>query len=157
MALLEDILLRFRRVWAPAGAVAGQASVPADLEARVDDELRELTAALNAIAEEGHALIRAAEAESANSVTAAKLEAERILETARSRIPEARAKRAAACIRDRRSESDDLIAGAEKQARELRDRARSRMPAIVDRAVNAVFAQAPGSGQEEHARVVGGG
>jgi ElaB/YqjD/DUF883 family membrane-anchored ribosome-binding protein len=157
MPLLEDILLRFRRVWAPPGPVVGQAAVPTDFEARVDDELRELTSALSAIDEEGQSVVRAAESEAAKLIAAARSEAERAIQTARSRLPEVRATRAAARIRDSEADINDLVAEAEEQARDLRDRARSRMQGVVDTAVTDVFADTAGSLEEEHARIVGGG
>jgi cell division septum initiation protein DivIVA len=157
MPLLEDFLLRFRRVWAPPGPVAGQAAVPADLEARVDDELRELTSALSAIDDEGKSIIQAAEAEAARIVAAAQSEADRLIETARGKLPEVRATKAAACIRDRTTERDQLIAKAEKRAIDLHDRAVARMQSVAGRVVSDVFEDMAGSVEEEHARVVGGG
>jgi cell division septum initiation protein DivIVA len=157
MPLLEDILLRFRRVWAAPGPGAGQSAVPVDLEVRLDDELSELTSALSAIDEEGRSVVQAAEKEAAGILAAARSEAERTIQTARSGLPEVRATRAAARIRDRSADINHLIAEAEKRASDLRDRARPRMQGFVDRAVNDVFADTPGLAKEEHARVVGGG
>jgi vacuolar-type H+-ATPase subunit H len=156
MPLLEDFLLRFRRVWAPPGPAAGQAAVPADLEARVDDELRELTSALIAIDDEGKSIVQAAEAEAAKLLAAAQSEADRVIETARGKLPEVRASRATARISDRKTERDELVAGAEKQAIDLRDRAAARMQSVADRVVSVVFEQGAVSVKEEHARVVGG-
>jgi ElaB/YqjD/DUF883 family membrane-anchored ribosome-binding protein len=157
MPLLEDFLLRFRRVWAPPGPVTGQAAVPADLDARVDDELRELTSELRAIDEGGQSVVRAAESEAATIIAAARSEAESAIQAARSRLPEVRATRAAARIRDREADLNDVIAEAAKQAADLRDRARSRMQDFVDKAVTDVFADTAESLEEEHARIVGGG
>jgi cell division septum initiation protein DivIVA len=156
MPLLDDFLLRFRRVWAPPGPAAGQAAVPADLEARVDDELSELTSALNAIDGEGKSIVQAAEAEAAKVLAAAQSEADRLIETARGKLPEVRASRATARISDRKTERDQLIASAEKQAVDLRDRAMTRMQSFAGRVVGDVFEQVAGSVKEEHARVVGG-
>lgn len=157
MPLLEDFLLRFRRVWAPPGPASGQSAVPIDLEARVDDELRELTSALRTIDEEGQSIVRAAEAEAAKIIALAQSEAERPIQSARSKLPEVRATRAAARIRDRETEMKGLLAEAEKQAGALRGRGRSRLHDVVDKALTAVFADTDGSLEEEHARVVGGG
>ncbi len=156
MPLLDDFLLRFRRVWAPPGPVAGQAAVPADLEARVDDELRELTSELSSIDDEGKSIVQTAEAEAAKIVAAAQSEADRLIGTARGKLPEVRASKAAACIRDRKAERDQLTASAEKQAIDLRDRALSRIQSVAGRVVSDVFEGLAGSVEEEHARVVGG-
>lgn len=156
MPLLEDLLLRFRRVWAPPGPVAGQAGVPEDLGAHVDDELRELTAELNAIDLEGQELLRAAQIEAASITDAARIESERLAEEARLRVPEVRAGRAAQRVLDRQAEIDGLLTAAEKQAAELRARARSRMPPVVDEVAAAVFAGVDAS-EVDGARVMGGG
>ncbi|MFI4972093.1 MAG: hypothetical protein WCC30_05515 [Candidatus Dormiibacterota bacterium] len=156
MPLLEDFLLRFRRVWAPPGPVAGQAPVPADLEARIDDELHELTSALSAIDDEGRSIVQAAESEAAKIVAAAQPEADRLIESARGKLPEVRATSATARISDRKAETDELIANAEKQAVDLRNRAMTRMQSFAGRVVIDVFEDAAGSVKEEHARLVGG-
>jgi vacuolar-type H+-ATPase subunit H len=152
---LEDILLRFRRVWAPPGPVMGQAGVPADLQARVDDELRELTALLASIDEEGKALVQAAENEAAKIVASAQEDAARAVEAAQRRAPEVRATGAAARVKDRQAAMDSLLAAAENNAVELRSRARTRMDEVVQTVMDSTFA---GLSQEEgHARSVGGG
>jgi len=156
MPLLEDFLLRFRRVWAPPGPVAGQAPVPADLEARIDDELHELTSALSAIDDEGKSIVQSAESEAAKIVAAAQSEADRVIESARGKLPEVRASSATARISNRKTEADQVIASAEKQAIDLRDRAVARMQSFAGRVVGDVFEQVAGSVKEEHARVVGG-
>jgi vacuolar-type H+-ATPase subunit H len=156
MPLLEDFLLRFRRVWAPPGPVAGQAPVPADLEARIDDELHELTSALSAIDDEGKSIVQSAESEAAKIVAAAKSEADRLIESAQGKLPEVRASSATARISNRKTEADQLIASAETQAIDLRDRAVARMQSFAGRVVGDVFEPVAGSVKEEHARVVGG-
>lgn len=157
MPLLEDFLLRFRRVWASPGPVAGLAAVPADLEAGVDEELRELTSSLDAIDEEGRSIVQAAEDAAASIVALAQSEADRTIEVARATLPEVRTTKAAASIRDRRTDRDQLIATAEKQAIDLRLRALARMQSVAGRVVSDVFEDIAGSVEEEHARVVGGG
>ncbi|HEX9100295.1 MAG TPA: hypothetical protein VF956_12475 [Candidatus Dormibacteraeota bacterium] len=152
---LEDILLRFRRVWAPPGPVMGQAGVPADLQARVDDELRELTALLASIDEECQAVVRAAEEEAAKIVARARADAASAVEAAQHGIPAVRAQGAAARIKDRQAVIDALIVGAQKEAIELRDRARKRMDGVVDTVLAKTFASA--SAEEGDARIVGGG
>jgi hypothetical protein len=157
MPLLEDVLLRFRRIWTPPGPAAGQTAVPADLEARMDDELRELTSALAAIEEEGESIERAAGAEASDIIAAAQLDAERTVAEARERLPEVRATTAAERIRNREADIAQLTAGAEKRASELRERARARMQGFVDRAVEMAFAESSASLEGDHARVMGGG
>lgn len=154
MPLLEDLLLRFRRVWAPPGPVAGQAGVPEDTAATLDDELRELSVELAAIDEKGLEVVRRAETEATGIVAAARAEAESIVQAARARAPAVRAERAAARVRDRAGEIQRLLAGAERDAASIRDNARSRMPAVVDKVVEAVFAHA-GASEVEHVSVVG--
>jgi hypothetical protein len=152
---LEDILLRFRRVWAPPGPVMGQAGVPADLQARVDDELRELTALLASIDEEGQAVVRAAEEQAAKIVARAHLDAGSAVESAQRGAPAVRAQGAAARIKDRQAAIDALMVGAEKEAVELRDRARTRMNGLVDAVLARTFASV--SAEEDDARIVGRG
>lgn len=152
---LEDILLRFRRVWAPPGPVMGQSGVPSDLQARVDDELRELTALLASIDEEGQAIVRAARTDAAAIVTQARATSERAVEAAQQRRPEVRSQGAAARIKDRQEVIDALMVRAEKEAGELRRRSRTRMDGLVDDVLARTFAGAPL--EEGHARVVGGG
>ncbi len=156
MPLLEDLLLRFRRVWAPPGPVEGQAGVPADLERTLDDELRALTVALNAIDQEGQVIVQAAESEAAAIIAAARAESVRIVESARSRVPDVRAGKAAARIRDREEDVKALIAKAEGGAKEMQSRARSRMQPFIDRVKADVLAESAGSLEEQHARVMGG-
>ena len=156
MPLLEDLLLRFRRVWAPPGPVEGQSGVPADLERTLDDELRELTLALSAIDREGQAIVQAAESEAAAIIAGARGESARIVEAARSRVPDVRAGKAAARTQDREEDVKALLANAETGAREMRARARSRMQPLVDRVKADVFAESAGSWEEQHARVMGG-
>ncbi|MFI5283317.1 MAG: hypothetical protein ACHQ0J_09335 [Candidatus Dormibacterales bacterium] len=157
MPLLEDLLLRFRRIWAPPGAVAGQASVPADLQARVDDELRELTVALDAIGREGQAVVEASEREAAAVLAAARAEAQHRIEAARARVPEERSLSASAHIRDRGTEIDARISEAELQAGAIRSRAAERMRPLVDQVTAEVFAGVGGELEVADARVVGGG
>lgn len=155
MPLLEDLLLRFRRVWAPPGPVEGQAGVPVDLERTLDDELHELTIALGAIDQEGQAIVQAAEEQAAGLIAAARLEAARIVEDARSRAPGVRARKAAARTRDRDDEIKALITLAESGASEMRARARSRMQPLVDHVREDVLAAAGGSWEDQHAGVMG--
>ena len=156
MPLLEDFLLRFRRVWAPPGAAAGQASVPTDLEAQIDDELHDLTSALSAIDLEGKSIVQSAESEAARILDAYQSEADRVIESARGKLPEVRASSATARISSRKSEADELIADARKQAVDAGDRAMTRMQSFAGRVVSEAFEQVAGSVKEEHARVVGG-
>ncbi len=156
MPLLEDLLLRFRRVWAPPGPVEGQAGVPTDLERTLDDELRELTVALSAIDQEGQAIVQAAESEAAAIVAEARAESARIVEAARSRVPDVRAGKAAARMQDREEDVKALIARAETGANEMRSRARSRMQPLVNRVKGDVLAESAGSWEEQDARVMGG-
>lgn len=154
MPLLEDLLLRFRRVWAPPGPVVGQPGVPTDLAAGLDDELRDLTIELSAIAREGEGVVQGAEAEARSIIDAARTQSVRIVEAARIAAPEVRSSKAAAKIRDRRAEIDRLILDAQAAAGEIKSRAEDRMPALIERVVAEVLAEHP---EEEHARVVGGG
>lgn len=153
--MLEDLLLRFRRVWAPPGPVSGQAGVPEEAGTQHEDELRELTAALEAIDQEGQRMIRAANAEAAEIMQNARSEAERVVATARARAPEVRANNAAARIRNRQREIDELIAASEREADTIRTRASARLQPIVDRVAAGIFAGI-GSLEEQHARVMGG-
>jgi hypothetical protein len=155
MPMLEDLLLRFRRAWAPPGPVAGQAAVPVDLQARVEDELRELTGELSAIEQEGQAAVHTAEVKAAAIITAARAEAERAVESARSRLPEARAISAAGRIRDRQDQMDALIASAELEVADLHSLAVSRTSGIVDQVVVAVFADIESASEVPNARVLG--
>ncbi len=155
MPLLEDLLLRFRRVWAPPGPVAGQPGVPSDLAAELDDELRDLSIGLAAIAREGEGIVQAAEAEARSIIDSARAEAVRLVEAARIAAPAVRSQKASAKIRDRESEIQRLVADAEEEAAALRRRGRSRMQQVVERVVADVFAGQPA--EEQHARVVGGG
>lgn len=155
MPLLEDLLLRFRRVWAPPGPVVGQPGVPTDLAAGLDDELRELSIELAAIAREGQGVVQAAEAEARSIIDAARTQSVRIVEAARIAAPEVRSSKAAAKMRDRRAEIDRLTADAETAAAAITRRVQDRMPALIERVVGEVLAEQPR--EEEHARVVGGG
>lgn len=156
MPLIEDVLLRFRRVWAPPGPVAGQAGVPEDAGAYLNDELRELTAALQSIGQEGDEILNAAQVEAASITEAARAESARMVEAARRSAPTVRAARAAARVRDRQAEIDGVIADARGEAALIRERALSRMQPLVVRVAADVLA--PASTEEVgHARVVGGG
>jgi hypothetical protein len=157
MPLLEDLLLRFHRIWAPPGAVAGQASVPADLQAHVDDELRELGAALDAIDQEGQAVVHEAEAQAAAVVAAAHADADRRIEAARARAPEERSLSASAHVRDRGAEITARINEAELEAVAIGSRATARFQQIVDLVSAEVFTGVEGASEVPHARVVGGG
>jgi hypothetical protein len=154
MPVLEDMLLRFRRGWTPPGPVMGQAGVPEDLEARVDDELRDLSAHLASIDEEGQALIRAADAEAGSILAAARAQARQVIEAAQSQLAGVRALGAADRIEDRQAAMERLMAGAEREAADLRVRARSRLARTVQAALAEAFADPMEDG---HARVVGGG
>lgn len=154
MPLLEDFLLRFRRVWAPPGPVVGQAGVPTDLEARLDDELRELTEQLAALDEEAQAVVRAAEAEAARLVATAQAAVDDDARLARSGLPEVRASGAAARIHDRQSVMDDVMVRAARDAADLRERSRERMAGVVELVLSDLFTQAS---EESDAHVVGGG
>lgn len=156
MPLIEDLLLRFRRVWAPPGPVAGQAGVPEDAAAHLNDELRDLTAALHAIEDEGDEILRAAHAQATSMVETARAESARIVEAARAGAPTVRAERAAARVRDRQAEIDRLIAAAEMEAAAIRERAREPMQRLAARVAADVLGSA-GREEESHARVVGGG
>jgi cell division septum initiation protein DivIVA len=151
---LEDILLRFRRVWAPPGPVMGQAGVPADLQARVEDELRELTALLASIDEEGKAVLRAADEEAAKIIARAGADAASAIEEAQRTAPEVRAAGAALRIKDRQAATDSLLARAHDDAAQLRDRARERMDGFISAAVSRTFASLA---EESDARIVGRG
>ena len=154
MPLLEDLLLRFRRVWAPPGPVLGQPGVPTDLAAGLDDELRDLSIELAAIAREGQGVVEAAEAAARSIIDAARTQSVRIVEAARVAAPEVRSSKAAATIRDRRVEIDRLIADAQAAAAEITSRSQDRMPPLIERVVAEVLTEQP---EEEHARVMGGG
>lgn len=155
MPLVQDLLLRFRRIWSPPGPVAGQAGVPEEAGANFDDEIRDLSVELAAIDRQADDMMRAAERQAASAGEAAEAESARIVEEVRTRLPAIRAERAAARIKDRQADSDRVIAEAESRAAELRARARSRMPDLVSAVVDDVFARlmAP---EEVHARIVGG-
>ncbi len=154
MPLLEDFLLRFRRVWAPPGPVVGQAGVPTDLEARLDDELRELTEQLAALDEEAQAVVRAAEAEAARLVATAQAAVDDDARLAQSGLPEVRANGAAARIHDRQSVMEDVMVRAARDAADLRERSRERMAGLVELVLSDLFTQAL---EESDAHVVGGG
>lgn len=155
MPLLQDLLVRFRRIWSPPGPVAGQAGVPEEAGANFDEEIRDLSVELAAIDREADDMVRAAEQQAASISEEAEAESARMVEDARTRLPAIRAKRAAARIQDRQAASARVIAEAESRAAELRAHARFRMPELVAGAVDDVFAglTAP---EEGHARVVGG-
>lgn len=155
MPLLEDLLLRFRRVWAPPGPVAGQPGVPEDAGEHLEEELRELSAQLNAIDVEGKALLHAAQTEAAEIVAAANAESAHIVEEARSLAPSVRAGRAAQRASDREAEMDRLIAEAETQAVAMRARARPRMQPIIDKIAADAFVGVRSS-EVTDARVMGG-
>lgn len=154
--MLEDLLLRFRRVWAPPGPVTGQAGVPKEAGEQRENEVRDLIEALEAIEREGERIMRAADAEASEIVQKARAEAERLIETARARAPEVRANNAAVRIRDREREIDELVASSQREAESIRTHASSSLQPIVDRVVAEIFAGI-GSYEEQHARVVGGG
>lgn len=154
MPLLEDFLLRFRRVWAPPGPVAGQAGVPQDLAATIEDELRDLSLELETIDTRGREIVREAEAESDAIAASALNAASKIVETARERAPAVRAASAAARVRDRADEIDSLLARAAQDAQSMRDRAGPRMDPVVRKVVERVLA-APAISEAGHARVVG--
>ena len=155
MPLLEDFLLRFRRVWAPPGPVVGQAGVPEDVGGRLDDELSELTGELNAIDLEGQALLHAAQTEADAIMVTAHAESVRIVEEARNQVPRVRAGHAAQRVSDREAEMDRLFAAAEAQAVAIRDRARPRMQPVIDRIAADAFVGVPSS-EVNDARVMGG-
>jgi hypothetical protein len=157
MPLLEDFLLRFRRVWSPPGAVGGQAAVPADARARVEDELRELTAALDVIEREGQAIVNDAQAQAAAILAAARTEAEHRIEAARTKVPQQRSLSASARIRDRGTEVSARIADAERQAGDITSRARARVQHLVDQVTADAFVGIEGTSEVASARVVGGG
>jgi len=152
--LLEDLLLRFRRVWAPPGPVAGQSGVPEDLAATTDDELRDLSLALAAIDENGRAIVVESERQAAAIISAAMTESARIVETARERAPRVRADRAASRVRDRSAEIERLLAAAARDADAIRARASQGMEPAVARVVANVYGT-PASSEVESARVVG--
>lgn len=152
---LEDILLRFRRVWAPPGPVMGQAGVPVDLQARVDEELTPLTTLLAAIDAEAQALVTAAEADAAQVVANAHAEAARAVESAQHSAPQVRAQGAGSRIKDREAAIDALMAGAENEAIELRNRARKRIGGVVEAVLGSTFAGA--WTEEADASIMGGG
>jgi hypothetical protein len=156
MPLLEDLLLRFRRVWAPPGPVEGQAGVPTDLQSKLDDELRELTLELSAIENEGRAIVQGAESDAAAIIATARAESVRAVEAARARLPEVRTATAATRIRDRQTKIDDLIAKADSDAAGIRSRAGGRMQPFVATVVADVFAGLNRESEEPHARVMGG-
>jgi hypothetical protein len=157
MPLLQDLLLRFRRVWSPPGAVVGQAAVPVDVQARVEDELRELTAALEVIEREGEAIVRDAQAQAASILTAARTEAERRIESARAKVPEQRSQSAAARIRHQGKEITARIAEAERQAGAIGSHASVRMKHLVDQVTADAYAGIESTSEVTSARVVGGG
>lgn len=154
MPLLEDLLLRFRRVWAPPGPVAGQAGVPEDLAATIEDELRDLSDELAAIDRRGQDVVSRAQAESAAIAASAMAEAASMVEAARTRAPHARADSAARRVSDRGDEIERVLARAAADARSLREGAEPRMRPLVDKVVEEVFASASGS-EARDARVVG--
>lgn len=155
MPVLDDFLGRFRRVWAPPGPAAGQAGVPEDAATHNDQELADLSTALEAIEAEAREIRRAAESEALAIVEAARAEAAGVVTTAQAELPRVRAEAAAARIRNRQAEIDQLLARARQEAGGITSRARSRMRPVVDGVVAAVYS---GSLSEEaHADVVGGG
>jgi hypothetical protein len=154
LPLLEDLLLRFRRVWAPPGPAAGQAGVPEDQAATIEDELRDLSGELAEIELRGQDVLSRAQVESAAIASSAAAEAASLIETARLRAPRARAERAARRVRDRGDEIQHLLARATDDARALREDAESRMGPLVEQVVEGVFASASGS-EARDARVVG--
>ncbi len=156
MPLLEDLLLRFRRIWSPPGPVAGQPGVPEEAGARLDDEVRELSGELGSIDEEAAGIERDAAHQAAGIVDAAAAEAERTVADARARLPSLRAERAALRIRDRQADVERVVAEAGKEGAALLVRARSRTPELVKALVEEVFAEAE-TPEEGHARVLGGG
>lgn len=156
MPLVQDFLLRFRRVWAPPGPAAGQAGVPVDRQHGLDDELRELSAELAAIEIESQRMVQAAEAEANAIAEAARSESAQVVEAARIAAPQVRADAASSRIKDRRAEIDRMIAAAEAESAAIRLRAEARVQPVVDRIVDSVFAAQPAA-KEAHARVVGCG
>lgn len=154
MPLLEDLLLRFRRVWAPPGPVVGQAGVPTDLVARLDDELRELTQELTVLDEEAEAVVRAAEVDAAELVAAARAKVEDDARQAQSRLPEVRAKGAAGRIHDREAVMEEVMVRAAGDAADLRERSQGRLKGMVEVVLADLFKPAL---EESNAHVVGGG
>ena len=156
MPLLEDLLLRFRRIWSPPGAVVGQPGVPEEAGVRLDEEVRELTAELAAIDADAARQEQAGDAQAAAIREAASAEAQHIVEEARARLPALRAERAASRTLERQAGIERLVEEARRQHEEVIARARARMPELVRGVVDAVFAEAA---EEEvaHAGVVGGG
>jgi F0F1-type ATP synthase membrane subunit b/b' len=155
LPLLDDLLLRFRRIWAPVGPVAGQTGVPEEAGAGLDTEITDLSRELAAIDDEATAILRAAEEQAAGIRAAAHAEASRIGEQARTDLPGVRASQAARRVEERQAEIGQVLAAAEQSAGEIRERARSRMPELVDRVAAEVFGSVAAA-KEDHARVLGG-
>lgn len=155
MPLLDDLLLRLRRIWAPVGPAAGQAGVPEEAGAGLDAEIADLSRELAAIDDEAIAILRAAEEQAAGIRSAAHLEASRISEQARTQLPRVRASQAARRIEERQAEIAQVLSAARQSAGEIREGARSRMPLLVGRIADEVFGSVVAA-KENHARVVGG-
>jgi ElaB/YqjD/DUF883 family membrane-anchored ribosome-binding protein len=154
MPLLEDLLLRFRRIWSPPGGVVGQAGVPEEAGARLDDEIREVSAVLAQIDDEAAAVVASAGRQAASTLAAADAESARLVESARARLPQVRAQSAAARLHLRQTAIDHVLAESEARAREVGDHARARMPALVAQVVEEMLGST--AVEEDHARVVGG-
>ena len=155
MPLLDDLLLRLRRIWAPVGPAAGQPGVPEEAGAGLETEIADLTRELAGIDDEAAAMVRAAEEQAAGIRAAGLAEASRIGERARDELPAARAAQAARRVEDRQAEIAKILQAAEQAAREVRARASARMPELVGRVTAEVFGSVPA--KEDHARLVGGG
>lgn len=155
MPLLEDLLLRFRRVWAPPGPVTGQAGVPADLDARLENELQQLTVQLAAVEAECDAIVRDAEREAEAILSGARQKADRALAEARASIPTVRSNSAVSRASRREAEIEKLLDDAAARAAEVRRRAETRMRPVVAEAVRSVFADLAEQAKENGAGAVG--
>ena len=157
MPLLEDLLLRFRRVWAPPGPVTGQAGVPADLDARIENELQQLTVQLAGFEAESEAVVHDAQLRADAIIAAARAAAEHDLVAARSRLSEVRARSALARASRREADIARLMETAEREAEAVRVRAGTHRALLVEAAVDEVFAGLPARDKEDRASAVGGG
>ncbi len=156
MPLLNDLLLRLRRIWAPVGPAAGHAGVPEEAGTGLETEIADLAHELAAIDNEAMTIERDAKEKAAAIREAARAEASRIREQARGQLPAVRASQAARRVEDRQGEIASVLLAAEQSARAVRDRANARMPALVGRVVGEVF-RSVAAAKEDHAGVVGGG
>lgn len=132
VSTLTNSLRRFRRAVSPPGR-PGRAAVPADRSATLADELAEVFAAIDALADESERIRRDAEDAAAARREQGAREADRILQRAREDAAEDRARAAA----DRRASIDadihaTLAAGA-REAAQIRARARDRAGQLADR------------------------